>query len=256
MVVYGGRLPPARRLVVSGLTATAIALGGNLFGVTSWLLGLDGGRLAESSRLDVLVPVAGFRRCLDVQNGFTFVYPARWLADQTLYRRYAERVERQAALDPPSLARERTRRAAAPEPAAAYGPAGSSGEENISVVVAPIRDGFTLQRMGSPEEAAQRFLDTTVAPEGSGRTARLLGAGSRRDASGQLYYWQEFIVQSDAFSRHNLSVYSARNGLLYTLNAQCPEERWAADEAAFRRAADSFTILNSGVATAGFPDRL
>ena len=52
------------------------------------------------------------------------------------------------------------------------------------------------------------------------------------------------------------TVYSARNGLLYTLNAQCPEERWATDEAAFRRAADSFTILNSGVATAGFPDRL
>ncbi len=64
---------------------------------------------------------------LHLPPGFTFVYPARWLADQTLYRRYAERVERQAALDPPSLARERTRRAAAPEPAAAYGPAGSSG---------------------------------------------------------------------------------------------------------------------------------
>ena len=48
-------------------------------------------------------------------------------------------------------------------------------------------------------------LYSAVAPEGSGRTARLLGAGSRRDASGQLYYWQEFIVQSDAFSRHNLS---------------------------------------------------
>lgn len=108
LVVYGGRLPPARRLLVSGLTATAIgeqlfveqsvhschfhmpcsqplrpalvdhlplapspsaALGGNLFGVTSWLLSLDGGQLAESSRLDVLVPVNGYRRCLDAQNG-------------------------------------------------------------------------------------------------------------------------------------------------------------------------------------------
>jgi len=29
------------------------------------------------------------------------------------------------------------------------------------VVVATIREGFTLQRMGSPEEAAQRFLETT-----------------------------------------------------------------------------------------------
>jgi hypothetical protein len=29
------------------------------------------------------------------------------------------------------------------------------------VVVAPIRDGFTLQKMGSPEEAATLFLQTT-----------------------------------------------------------------------------------------------
>jgi hypothetical protein len=102
-------------------------LGGNLFGVTSWLLGLDGGKLAASTNLDVLVPVDGCRRCLDPQNGFTFLYPARWLADQTLYRRYAERIEREAALDPPSLNRARARRQGAPEPRAAYGPPGSTG---------------------------------------------------------------------------------------------------------------------------------
>ncbi|PSC71251.1 glycolate oxidase [Micractinium conductrix] len=172
VIVYGGKLPPARRLVVSGLSATAIVLGGNLFGVTSWLLSLDGGKLAESSRLDVLVPVNGTRRCLDTGNGFTFLYPARWLADQTLYRRYAERIEREAALDPPSLRNERRRRAGgAPEPSAAYGPPGSTGETNISVVVAPIRDGFSLQKMGSPEEAATLFLQTTGVrggPEGGG----------------------------------------------------------------------------------------
>lgn len=52
------------------------------------------------------------------------------------------------------------------------------------------------------------------------------------------------------------AVYAARNGLLYTLNCQCPEGRWAQNEAAFRRAAESFTLLDSGAATAGFPDRL
>lgn len=108
------------------------------------------------------------RRCLPPSHaaplapGYTFLYPAQWLADQTLYRRYAERIERQAALDPPSLRGGRTRRAGGgAEPTAAFGPAGSTGEENISVVVAPIRDGFTLQRMGTPEEAATRFLETT-----------------------------------------------------------------------------------------------
>lgn len=45
-------------------------------------------------------------------------------------------------------------------------PPSPAGEENISVVVAPIRDGFTLRKMGGPEEAALRFLETTGAAEG------------------------------------------------------------------------------------------
>ncbi len=52
------------------------------------------------------------------------------------------------------------------------------------------------------------------------------------------------------------AVYAARNGLLYTLNCQSAEARWAANEEGFRRAAETFAILNAGVATAGFPDSL
>lgn len=147
---------------------------------------------------------------------------------QTLYRRYAQRVEQATALDPPPLRGGRRRNGGAPEPAAAYGPPGGSGarggagpsachvagllpaqldlkdsmlgsfqrrtqgpgghsraecssrmlplpvpgpagEENISVVVAPIREGFTLQKMGAPQEAAQTFLQTTGA---AGRALR------------------------------------------------------------------------------------
>jgi hypothetical protein len=51
-------------------------------------------------------------------------------------------------------------------------------------------------------------------------------------------------------------VYAARNGLLYTLNCQCSEERWADNAPAFRTAAASFAILNSGAATSGFPGQL
>lgn len=46
------------------------ALGGNLGGCTSWLLGLDGGRTAAALRADVLVPVRGARRCVDYNYGF------------------------------------------------------------------------------------------------------------------------------------------------------------------------------------------
>jgi hypothetical protein len=46
------------------------ALGGNLGGVTSWLLGLDGGQLAAQLHADVLIPVLGYKRCLDAENGY------------------------------------------------------------------------------------------------------------------------------------------------------------------------------------------
>lgn len=258
-IEWGGTLPSPRRAVLGGLTGLSIALVGNLFGVTSFLLGLDGGATARKLRLDALIPVKGFKRCVDYQNGFEFRYPAAWLADQRLYRRYAEQLERERPLDLPPLRAPRRIRSDVPEPAAAFGPAGSTGEDNISVIVAPIREGFTLEKMGPPEEAAQRFLSSTVAPEGSDKVATLLKAGSRRDADdGELYYYFEFTVELPGkWKRHNVAAYGARNGLLYTLNAQSAESRWTKERAAqFNEAAATFKIISSGAGAAGFPGRL
>jgi len=142
-----------------------------------------------------------------------------------------------------------------PEPSAAFGPPGSTGEENISVIVAPIRDGFKLENMGSPTEAAQRFLDTTVAPPGSDRTAVLLSARSKTATTtgdDQLYYIMEFTVSTPKFDRHDIAVYGARNGLLYTMNCQCPEKLWEKEGGNLSIAADSFKIINSGAGALGF----
>ena len=95
-----GPLQP-RRVALGVLSGLGIGLGGNIFGISSFLLGLDDGKNAEALRLDALIPVKGFKRCVDYQNGFEFVYPANWLADQRLYRRYAERIERSNSLDLP-----------------------------------------------------------------------------------------------------------------------------------------------------------
>ena len=65
------------------------------------------------------------------------------------------------------------------EPEAAYGPPGSTGEENISVVVAPIQPGFRLENLGTAEQAGRRFLETTVASINANREATLLAAESR-----------------------------------------------------------------------------
>jgi hypothetical protein len=101
------------------------ALGGNLGGLTSWLLGLDGGHTASSLRVDRIVPVLGFKRCYDAAYGYEFVYPADWLADQTLLFRAAQRAEAARALDPPPLRRAPKPREVT-EPSAAFGPAGST----------------------------------------------------------------------------------------------------------------------------------
>lgn len=54
-----------------------------------------------------------------------------------------------------------------------------AGEENLSVIVAPIGQSFRLQDLGDARGAAQRFLSTTIAPEGSDKEALLLGASDR-----------------------------------------------------------------------------
>jgi hypothetical protein len=103
----------------------------------SSIAGLDGGKLAGSLKLDAIIPVNGLKRC--VRQGYEFVYPAQWLADVTIYRRQAEVAELQRGLankqfeDTERIAR----RKAVVEPDVAFGPQGSSGEDNISVITAP-----------------------------------------------------------------------------------------------------------------------
>ena len=170
-------------------------------------------------------------------------------------------MERERSLDPPSLRNARRRVSKYDdkyEPSAAFGPPGSTGEDNISVVVAPIRDGFTLLKMGSPAEAAERFIQS-IAPENSGKVGTLVSASARTDPrDGELYYVMEFIIELPGkFKRHSIAVYGSRNGLIYTFNAQASEARFKKElEGAYRKAASSFRMTNSGASVAGFPDRL
>ncbi|CAD7700742.1 unnamed protein product [Ostreobium quekettii] len=241
LIRWGGTLPSRRRAIQGSLLAVAIALGGNLGGISSLLLSLDGGALAGALKLDVVVPIRGLMRCVDQKNGFEFQYPASWLADQRLARRDAARIEAENPLDLPSLqARTRT---PSTEPVLAFGPPGTTGEENVSAVVAPTgATRFDLADFGTPSQAGKSLLDSVIAPEGSGKLATLIAADSRIDDDQNLYYSLEYTVKTSSWLRHNLSVYAVRNGVLYTLNAQCPEELWQRDEAILRRTAASFKL--------------
>lgn len=131
-----------------------------------------------------------------------------------------------------------------------------SGEINCSVIVAGISPTFRLRQLGDPQDAAQRILANTIAPEGSGKVATLLSYGQRSDPRGlQTYYLMEYEVQGPTFHRHNVSAYTARGGYLYTFNAQCPVEAWGRYEDKLRWAAASFRLLPGAAGTA-FPEGL
>ena len=69
-----------------------------------------------------------------------FVYPETWVGDQRLLYRAVEKAERQRLYG--INKNDVGRRNGLIEPIVAFGPPGSSGELNVSVVVAPIPYDF------------------------------------------------------------------------------------------------------------------
>ncbi|XP_051228000.1 psbP domain-containing protein 7, chloroplastic [Lolium perenne] len=234
-----------RRLVVGASTAAAAAVGANFGGVTSFLLGLSP-ELGRSLRLDVLYPVGGFTRCLDSDNGFEFIYPANWVGDQTILYNQVRKAEQQRSLDPPPLSNGRLSRPQNTSgPVAAFGPPGSNGELNVSVIVSPVPQDFSIESFGGPKDVGEvvlrRIARTKRNPD---IRATLIDASLREDAETNVkYYKLEFCVESPSFRRHNVAVCCVRDGRLYTLNAQAPESAWKAVQKEFFAMADSFSLV-------------
>ncbi|KAJ0734563.1 hypothetical protein HanPI659440_Chr11g0421511 [Helianthus annuus] len=128
-----------RRRLLTGIgSASLVAVGANFAGTTSFLLGLSP-ETARNLKLDVLYPVKGFSRCINSEQGFEFIYPQNWVGDQTLLYRAAGKAEMERSLDPPPVNRRRN----VNEPVAAFGPPGSTGELNVSVIVSPVALDFS-----------------------------------------------------------------------------------------------------------------
>ncbi|KAG0560680.1 hypothetical protein M758_9G004400 [Ceratodon purpureus] len=243
---FDGKLPlfapPVfrRRFVVGTIAGSVIALGADFLGSTSAILSLNPD-FFRGLRADVLYPIGGYKRCLETSKGFEFIFPKEWVGDQTLLYRAVQRGERERSLDLPAP-RQRTGSKPRPtEPLVAFGPPGTLGELNVSVVVAPVADGFTLEKLGDPREAGEIILKRSIAPEGSNKVATLLEA-TRRDERGVVYYTLEYSVQGPAFFRHNVAVYAVSAGELFTLNAQAPQSLWSTVQDQFRVISGSFRI--------------
>ncbi|KAL9248114.1 hypothetical protein vseg_021473 [Gypsophila vaccaria] len=235
-----------RRLILGVGSASAVALGANFSGITSFLLGLspDTGR---SLKLDVLYPIGGYFRCYQPDEGFEFIYPTSWVADQTLFYRAAERAESERSLDPPSLSNPSNRRKRnVNEPVIAFGPPGSTGELNVSVIVSPVPPDFRIEAFGGPKEVGEQVIRTIT---GSSRLtdvkAALLRANLREDLLRNMKYYEiEYKVESPLFQRHNVTICCAEKGKLYTLNAQTPESTWQQVKQDFYNIAASFTLTS------------
>uniref|UniRef100_A0A0A9E640 PsbP C-terminal domain-containing protein n=1 Tax=Arundo donax TaxID=35708 RepID=A0A0A9E640_ARUDO len=158
----------------------------------------------------------------------------------------AKKAELQRSLDPPPLTNGRSpsRPQNISEPVAAFGPPGSNGELNVSVIVSPVPQDFSIEGFGGPKDVGEvvlrRIARTRRSPD---INATLIDAALREDADNVKYYKLEFRVESPSFRRHNVAVCCARDGKLYTMNAQAPESVWKAVQREFVAMADSFSLV-------------
>lgn len=255
---------PRRFFFQVGFVAPVVALSGNLFGVTSALLGTLPEETLSSTRLDTYFPARGFTRWVAPDQAYEFLVPQGWLQDQAVVLARAQqqvmpntneslerqmRAARQASMPNPK------RKLAGPD--VAFGPPERSGDntENVSVVRQRLMAGFSLRRtLGEPQAAAERLLSTAIAPPGSGRTTELLSAGeSLRPAprksgvanpeAGLCYDLEYILTRQDGRRVHNLALIMARGDDLFTLTVLAPESEWASKEDKLRRVAQSFRLL-------------
>lgn len=231
-----------RRRLLTGIgTASVVALGANFAGITSTLLGVspDG---ARSLRLDVIYPIGGYTRCLDTNEGFEFVYPSNWVGDQTILYRAAGKAERSRDLPSLSSSNGDRRGKNVNEPVVAFGPPGSNGELNVSVIVAKVPIDFWIETFGGPKEVGEAIVQIITGSSKRPNVKGTLIQANLREDSNKKYYTLEFQVESPTFQRHNVAVCCATGGKLFTLNSQAPQSIWPMVKQDFYKIADSFSL--------------
>ncbi|CAM9771798.1 unnamed protein product [Ectocarpus fasciculatus] len=234
------------RFFLYSLLGGAVALGGNLFGVTSALLGSVAPEASRDLRVDLLFPIGGFKRFYSPEDGYEFMYPDAWVGDSGLALRRQRDLEDLRA-SPAAVARARQRRSSS-APEVAFGPQGGDGIENVSVVKSELMPGFSLRRtLGDPKEAAEKILSTVIAPPDSGREWELLEAFEDSREPGGLVYQFEYRIQGQRIRKpmRNVGVVAARGSTLFTVTVLAPEESWGGKGGRgekFRQMAKSFRL--------------
>ena len=114
--------------------------------------------------------------------------------------------------------------------------------ENVSVVISPVPDGKSLAELGTPGEVGYKLGKAALAPEGSGREAELVNAGTR-ESDGKTYYMLEYAVKlPKGQQRHNLASVAVSRGKLFTFNASVTEKRWPRVKRMIDDVVNSFSV--------------
>ena len=151
-----------RRIFLSILSGTAIALTGNFLGITSTLLTTISEETVEKTGLDVYYPRGEYKRCR-TSSLYTFVVPSEWVADT-----FIELAKAQRNVQPVELQMKQRRSGTTTLlPDAAYGPPGrlnvkgvsESGDTNVSVIVTDGMDNFSLTTLGGPIELRTNYYN-------------------------------------------------------------------------------------------------
>lgn len=222
------------RFLGFNLLALMLAFGANFVGITSYVMSNTDPVYFRSTQLDQLYPIDGYRRYVDRDDHYEFIFPTDWVIDPRVLLYNTRSQEMPDAL--------RAKRGLAPD--SAFGPPGGDFTENISVVKNKVMDGFTLSgTLGSPQVAAQKILDTIIAAPGSGKTATLLRA-EENIRNGQPVYEFEYSLQKpdQNFFRRTVSVVTNRGNELYTFTATSQESNWEKDKSKLLTTAASFQL--------------
>ena len=117
-----------------------------------------------------------------------------------------------------------------------------NSNETLSLVVSDVNKEVDLEQLGGPNEVGQTLIDKVIAPEGSGRSVKLVDA-KKRESSNHIFYDLEYQLNLNEQDRHELATVVIDRGTLYTFAVGTNEDRWGKVDGMFNNVIESFNFL-------------
>lgn len=213
--------PPALKSVAIVAGSVGLAIGANFLGITSALLS-NSGSSAQNTILADLYEINGFRRYSSDDKEYSYLVPDNWIPDRMVLMNHLKLREL------PKELREKSSLQGMPDSAFILGEGGRR-IDNVSVIKAKVEPGFEMRKtLGTPREALQ-YLTKSLAPTGSGKAITIIDAKEDADASGNLKYVFEYVVNKETWEtgRHTVSIVMFKPPLdLYTATVVVGENEW------------------------------